>query len=430
MEDIASELLKKIQDDFQEKFNKSELISSLYEKVRDGTATYKEANQFAIEVGDFLANAYGGISSDMLPDGKMYYNIAQRIITPTMENNYNLITDVTSQVQQALNEAAGIGINSIVPELNHDRIEGIINRLAMAEAFDDIAWILGEPIRNFSQSIVDDSIRANAEFHARSGMSPKIVRKLTGGCCDWCKAVAGIYSYPDVPKDVYRRHQRCRCTVDYNPGDGKIQNVHSKKWRSEEEYDKIIARRTIGLNPNELTAQERNVRANWKLSAMQSDSNRVTKREVLGTIPVERTEETINFFNGQIRNSSIEHAIVIDDKGNVIHFTGSDDTVDIYDVDLSGAYVTHNHPISNGIVSFGEDDFYFLRDNQEMASFFCCNPEYEYNISVLKPLDDISYNQIYLQGLSNSTIDDDVQDKAMETLADMGYVRYEKRRIK
>ena len=246
MEDITPELLKKIQDDFQDKFNKSELISNLYEKVRDGTATYKEANQFAVEVGDFLANAYGEISSDILPDGKMYYNIAQRIISPTMENNYNLITDVTSQVQQSLNEAAGIGIRAVVPELNRDRIEGIINRIVMAEAFDDIAWILGEPIRNFSQSIVDDSIRANAEFHARSGMKPVIVRKLAGGCCEWCAKLAGTYQYPDdVPHDVYRRHQRCRCTVDYNPRDGKIQNTHTKKWRDETAIEKRKVAETI-----------------------------------------------------------------------------------------------------------------------------------------------------------------------------------------
>lgn len=248
MEDIALVLLKKIQQDFQNGFDKSSLIQGLYAKVRDGTATYQEANEFAVEAGDILVKAYrNNISSDILPDGKLYYNIAQRILNPTLKNNYELITDVTEQVQKSLNDNANIGIKPVKPKLNQDRIDGIINRASNVDNYDDVSWILDEPVKNFSQSIVDDSIRANAEFHAKAGMSPKIVRKLYGGCCDWCKALAGTYSYPDVPKDVYRRHQRCRCIVDYYPGNGKVQNVHSKQWHTQEERDKIEARKIAGL---------------------------------------------------------------------------------------------------------------------------------------------------------------------------------------
>ena len=248
MEDVTPGLLKKIQDSFRAELNESATIKGLYEKVRNGAATYAEANDFAIEVGDILARAYkNSLSSDVLPDGRMYFNIAQSIIDPTMKNNYSLITDITAQVQQALNTSANIGIKPITPKLNQNRIDGIINRVSAAEHFDDVSWILDEPVRNFSQSIVDDSIRENAEFHAKAGMTPKIVRKLMGGCCDWCQSLAGTYSYPDVPKDIYRRHQRCRCTVDYNPGNGKIQNVHSKKWRSENS-EKLEERKKIGLS--------------------------------------------------------------------------------------------------------------------------------------------------------------------------------------
>lgn len=250
MEDIAPGLLKMIRGEFQEQFDKNEKIASLYARIRDGTATYAEANDFAIETGEILAKAYANnISSKVLPDGRMYYNIANRVIDPTMKNNYELIVDVTEQVQKSLNEAAGIGIKPVTPELNQSRIQGIINRVSGADNFDDVAWILAEPMVNFSQSIVDDSIKANAEFQAKSGLQPVIVRKVAGNCCEWCKALAGKYRYPDeVPQDVYRRHQRCRCTVDYNPGSGKIQNVHSKQWRSDVERDNITARKIIGLD--------------------------------------------------------------------------------------------------------------------------------------------------------------------------------------
>lgn len=248
--DIAPSLLKTIQTDFQSMFNKSSVISSLYAKVRDGTATYVEANEFAIEAGDILAKAFqNNLSSSVLPEGRMYYNIAQRILEPTMTNNYDLISDVCNQVQAALNKSAGLGIKAITPELNTDKISGIINRVSDADKYDDIAWILNEPIKTFSQSIVDDSIKANAEFHSKAGLQPVITRKIAGNCCDWCKAVAGTYRYPDeVPHDVYRRHQRCRCIVDYVPKNGKVQNVHTKQWRTEEENALIERRKAVGFN--------------------------------------------------------------------------------------------------------------------------------------------------------------------------------------
>lgn len=166
-----------------------------------------------------------------------------------MANNYDLITEVTKQVQQSLNEASGIGMKTITPELNQDRIDGIINRVSDADDFDSISWLLNEAIVNFSQSIVDDSIRENAEFQSKAGLQPVIIRKTSGSCCAWCAALAGRYRYPDeVPHDVYRRHQRCRCTVDYDLGSGKIQNVHSKQWRNSAESDKIKARKNIAVD--------------------------------------------------------------------------------------------------------------------------------------------------------------------------------------
>lgn len=250
MEDITPSLLKSIQTEFQEAIRGSKVISGLYAKVRDRTATYQEANEFAVEVGEILSKAYrGNISSAVLPDGKMYYNIAQRILNPTLKQNHELITDVTTQVQQSLNEAAGIGIKAITPEVNLDRINGLIERVSTEEHFDDVGWIFGEPIVNYSQSIVDDSIRVNAEFQSKAGLRPLIIRKVTGNCCEWCRALAGKYRYPDeVPDNVYRRHQRCRCTVDYNPRSGKIQNVHSKQWRAEDEKEKIEVRKRVGIN--------------------------------------------------------------------------------------------------------------------------------------------------------------------------------------
>lgn len=230
--DIAPELLKEIQEDFNKQFEQNQRISEIQSKIDEGVATYKEANEYAIEVGEMLASAFqNNLSSAVLPNGQMYYNIAQKVIRPNMLNNYDLVTAVTNNIQAALNKAANIGIKAITPQLNEDKVDGIVRKISNAEQFDDVAAVLNEPIVTFTQSIIDDAIKANAEFQSKAGLQPKIVRTMAGGCCKWCQEVAGTYRYPDeVPKDVYRRHQNCRCTVEFHPKDGKVQNVHSKRW--------------------------------------------------------------------------------------------------------------------------------------------------------------------------------------------------------
>lgn len=250
MEDIAPKLLKKIQDDFKNKFDSSKIIKGLYQKAEQGNATYKEANEFAIEVGEILSDAFKkNLSSSVLPDGRMYFNIADRILRDTLGNNYELVADMSVKVQEILNKKTGIGIKAIKPKMNEDKVRGIIDIVSGKEKYDDIAYMLGEPVINFSQSVVNDAVRENADFQFKAGLSPKIIRTSTGKCCEWCDKLAGIYDYEavsDTGNNVFRRHKHCRCLVEYSPGDGKRQNVHTKQWKSSEKND-IINKKNVGL---------------------------------------------------------------------------------------------------------------------------------------------------------------------------------------
>lgn len=231
--DIAPALLEKLQKAFAEKFNQNKKIQELYQIIREGRATYAEVNELSIEVGDILAEVFQeNLSSSILPDGRMYYNIAKRTVEPMMKNNYNIVIDNGVVVQELLNRAAGIGIKVQIPPVNQSRIDGIIDRLDAEEVFDDIKWILDEPIKNFTQSVVDEVIEKNIEFHKGLGLVPSVTRIVQGDCCDWCRELAGTYYAPDIPDDVYKRHRYCRCTVEYDPGDSKRgQDVWTKQWR-------------------------------------------------------------------------------------------------------------------------------------------------------------------------------------------------------
>lgn len=247
--DVLPGILQEIQERFERDFGKSEIVGNAFAALKAKKATYRTANEFAIEIGEILSKALGAsLSADKLPDGKMYYNIAQRLLTDVLGRNYELVSGYASDVQKNLNSEAKIGLTAQVPELNQDRIDGLVNRLASEESFDDVKWLLDDPIVNFSQSIVDDSIRKNVEFHHKVGLSPKIVRRVVGHPCKWCKSLEGSYNYPEVPKNIYRRHGNCQCTVDYHPGNGKKQNVHTKSWAESQKSAKIEVLKGVGLS--------------------------------------------------------------------------------------------------------------------------------------------------------------------------------------
>nr|DAX61740.1 MAG TPA: bacterial toxin [Caudoviricetes sp.] len=232
--DVLPKLLQEVKNEFELAFGESEIIRNAFATLEAKKATYKTANEFAIEIGEILSKALGvSISADKLPNGKMYYNIAQRLLTDVLGRNHELVSGYASDVQKNLNQEAKIGMKVQVPELNRDRIAGIVNRFSSEENFEDVSWLLGEPIVNFTQSIIDDSIRKNAEFHAKTGMTPTISRHSTGRCCKWCDSLVGNYIYGEEPNNFYRRHQHCNCVIDYHPKNGKVQNSWTKKIRNE-----------------------------------------------------------------------------------------------------------------------------------------------------------------------------------------------------
>lgn len=247
-DDVTPALLDKIQREFNLSLNQSSKVAGIQAKIANGTATYLDAQAHSVELGELLAKAFKThLSSDVLPDGKMYFNIAEKILNETLGNNHELISSVTKQVQEILNTKAGIGLKSVDVPAYKSKIKSLVNRISNEENFDDIAWILDAPVVTFSQNVVDELLKANVDFQGKSGMRPTVTRIVHGHkACDWCRSLAGTYEYPDVPPDVYKRHDRCNCSVTYDPGEGKKQNVWTKDLITPEEKELIEIRKAYG----------------------------------------------------------------------------------------------------------------------------------------------------------------------------------------
>ena len=245
MSDIVPALLESIESDFTKRLEQDTMLSELGKIIGSGQATFEAASDYSRRLGELLSGVLREhISADMLPDGRMYYNIAERVLRPMLSNNYELAADAAAQVQQSLNRAAGLGLKAIKPAPDMERIGGIVDKVSVAENFERVSWMLDEPVTNFTMSAVEDTIRENVDFHGRAGLKPTITRVSAGNCCEWCSEIAGKHDYP-VDREIYRRHEYCRCVVLYDPGDGRVQDAHSKvvyESQAQAERDARVAR--------------------------------------------------------------------------------------------------------------------------------------------------------------------------------------------
>lgn len=219
-----SSLEKQIRESFSTMFEENKRIEEVFKRMRGGYATYEDAQTFAMTIGDILRDSFNELDIE----GANVEELCEVIVSNAMTQNYNLSSMVCSVVQESLNEAAEVGLNPIQPRLNISKIDGLQTILEEAEDIVGVQNEVATAMSTFTQSVVDDWVKSNADFQARAGLNPVIVRKYEGmhfdphrtphwRDCPYCKNLEGIYNYREEPRDVYKRHIDCRCIVSYYP---------------------------------------------------------------------------------------------------------------------------------------------------------------------------------------------------------------------
>lgn len=231
MVDISPTLLEEISAEFTKRYSVDETII----KLLNEKTSYVNANAYAVRIGEILGDLLANISVNDLPGGRMYYNIAEKVVAPLMRDNYDLVASFCDVLQKYLNDKVGISFNPIKPKLNEDRLLGILDEIANALNYDEVKNRLPSQMANFSQSVVTDYVQTNADFHYKAGLKPKIIRRLgyggEAGTCQWCRRLAGVYDYADVSNagnDVWRHHEDCFCSIEFIPSKttGKYKRIY------------------------------------------------------------------------------------------------------------------------------------------------------------------------------------------------------------
>jgi hypothetical protein len=228
VEDIVPSLLEKIEKDFKAKVDADNEMSRLFTKFADDKGTLHDVSLYARRLGDLLSmTLQENLTEDVLPDGKMYYNIADRILNPMMRQNFNLTMEQALTIQKMIDAKSGIGLEPISADFPESRVKQIIDSLTEDTEFEVIKARMGEPVANCSHSFADDFIKANALYREKAGMRTYLKRTLVGGACPYCVRLAGTFDYNNAPDDIYKRHDSCRCTVTFY-SEKVRQNVHTK----------------------------------------------------------------------------------------------------------------------------------------------------------------------------------------------------------
>lgn len=256
--DVVPALNDEIMTSFRSRMNKDARIRRVSKRIKDGTATLQDGHTYAAATGENMSGALRAVlTPEKLPDGKLYYNIADRTIKPALRETYDAVNTTASDVQKIVDRRQKIRMASVRADFPEERIDGLIEKVV--ENIDDVEgalkWI-GEPIVNNVEAFFDDFVDRNAEVRVRSGMHAKITRTAEAHCCDWCAEKEGSWDYGDEPDDVYARHEYCRCTVTYTV-DRKAENVWTKEqWEpSQEAYDRM--RSAAARAPQPMTRDER-----------------------------------------------------------------------------------------------------------------------------------------------------------------------------
>ena len=112
--DIAPELKAAIQRDFGRYVAADKTIQRALEKAESGKADYRTAYTYATALGTCLSRAFSAnLSDDVLPDGHMYYNIAERAVEPFLTAVEDMVAAYCDMVQTDINEKAGIGLKPV-----------------------------------------------------------------------------------------------------------------------------------------------------------------------------------------------------------------------------------------------------------------------------------------------------------------------------
>ena len=221
--DVAPELAAKIDRLYSAALKDDKTIVRLGTKLQKEPLSASEIRTLSERLGRHASDALREVlTPEALPDGRVYWNIAERTIKPMLEKVYATENAVQTASQLLLDKKNGINIaisKGIDPT---DRINEVLNFAVNSTTGEQISNALNDPVKTTALDFLDDFKKANAEIRNGLGFKQTVVREYDGvglangrRPCNWCIGRAGTWTYQEaIDHGVFERHTGCGCTIE------------------------------------------------------------------------------------------------------------------------------------------------------------------------------------------------------------------------
>lgn len=234
-------------------------IAELLKKLKDGTATQKDLQEYAallgLESGSQVAEAI--LESSI--DGEELYQLS----TQQLHGDYLKISDFADTLQNASYEAEGLSLRAIRPEFSTADVREVLAKIAQKETVTK--EFIASEIGLVSQKVADRHMQANAEAANNVGLQAMVSREYVSGgfgehttskhpkTCSFCwqRATRGkALPYTEAySKGVFQRHPNCRCIIIYTNTAGKTTYQAAKgAWIELQDRQTLINRKEYNLS--------------------------------------------------------------------------------------------------------------------------------------------------------------------------------------
>lgn len=337
-----SALSDKIKSDLIKLSKSNGHLQSIIKRLESGNANLSDVDYFAQATGAVLKKVFEKSITES-PKAFTDEQLIAEILGDIFGDNYELINSVAENIQKQLDKAAGIGIKPQRADFPSERIENLAKVTAQKDLTDKTA--LSEftaSVENINGSIFTDYVKTNADFRSKAGLRVYVIRSDHSKCCAWCSKLAGKYVYPDVPKDIWRRHKRCTCEITYvNEKIGTYDQISYSDVQNGKEIE--TRKQVTRLTPEQARAKEKEVLSridkSKKSGIMKLGRNLERKEQNIGafstlTVPMQKREILNICRKYSIDTSGITFKIQRSEKLLALPFYGSTDYNNIGRIDL------------------------------------------------------------------------------------------------
>lgn len=224
MEDIAPELYKKIEAEYTSAVKNDRVITNIAGKLNKRPLTHNELTTVSTRLGQHASDALKDVlTPEALPDGRLYWNIADRTIRPVLTQVYDTENALLTMSKRLQDKAAGINIGIVKGADPAKHIDEVIDFATNSGTAEELSNALNLPVKTTALDYYDDFLDENCKAREALGFKQVITREydgvgLGGGKyqCSWCLGRAGTYySYQEAyDAGAFERHTGCGCSID------------------------------------------------------------------------------------------------------------------------------------------------------------------------------------------------------------------------